>query len=115
MTINRYPGQAVGRNAAVEYNGVVYAVAVAPEPTDSMREQTQQTLAELDARLARAGSDKTRLLSATVYITDMAKKAEMDEVWNAWIGSENWPQRACVGTRLAGEAMVEIVVTAAKK
>ena len=112
--INRYPGSAIGRNAAVEHDGIVYAVAVAPEPTSSMREQTEQTLAELDARLARAGSDKTRLLSATVYITDMASKAEMDAEWNRWIGRSNWPQRACVEAGLAADTLVEITVIAAR-
>jgi enamine deaminase RidA (YjgF/YER057c/UK114 family) len=70
-------------------------------------------LAALDKNLEDAGSDKTRLLQATVYLNDMATKADMDAVWCDWIGdSENWPQRACVGADLAGDDLVEIVVTA---
>jgi len=54
------------------------------------------------------------LLQATVYLRDMSMKADMDAVWCAWIGGEeNWPQRACVGADLAGDDLVEIVVTAA--
>ena len=67
----------------------------------------------LDKNLKDAGSDKSRLLQATVYLKDMAAKAEMDAVWCEWIGSEeNWPQRACVGADLAGDDLIEIVVTA---
>ncbi|MDH3919559.1 MAG: Rid family hydrolase, partial [Rhodospirillales bacterium] len=64
--------------------------------------------------LLEAGSDKSRLLQATVYLRDMSMKADMDAVWCAWVGDEeNWPERACVGADLAGEDLVEIVVTAA--
>ena len=79
-----------------------------------MAGQTEQTLAALDKNLADAGTDKSRILTATVYITDMARKDEMDAVWCDWIGpAENWPQRACVCTGLAGNTMVEIVIVAA--
>ncbi len=61
-----------------------------------------------------AGSGKPGLLQATVYLRDMSRKAEMDEVWCDWVGGpENWPQRACVAADLAGDDLVEIVVTAA--
>ncbi|MCP3972206.1 MAG: hypothetical protein GY717_18155 [Rhodobacteraceae bacterium] len=53
-------------------------------------------------------------MQATVYLRDMSRKAEMDEVWCDWVGGpENWPQRACVAADLAGDDLVEIVVTAA--
>ena len=116
MEIRRFRGQAVGRNRAVEYNGLVWAVATAPDTREGVAGQTRQCLAALDRSLADAGSSKTRLLSAQIFLADMATKFEMDEVWNAWIGpdAEHWPQRACVGAALADGCLVEIILLAAK-
>lgn len=113
MDIQRFPGNAVGRSRAVAFDDLVFTVATAPGAT-SLQEQTRQVLARIEQNLVEAGSDKTRLLSATVYLTDIARKAEMDEVWNAWIGPEHWPQRACVAVRLAPHTLVEITVIAAR-
>ena len=113
MTIKRLPGTARGRCRATVHGGLVYAVATDPNEAEGITAQTRNTLAALEATLEEAGSGKTRILQATVYLRDMANKPEMDEVWCDWIGpEENWPQRACVGTDLAGEDLVEIVVTA---
>lgn len=113
MTIKRIAGEARGRCRAVAYNGLVHAVATDTSSAPTVADQTRRTLAALDDALAAAGSDKTRLLTATVYLRDISTKAEMDEVWCDWIGGqENWPQRACVGVDLAGDDLVEIVVTA---
>ena len=112
MEITRVRGAAKGRSRAVAHGGLVYAVATGAGA--GVAEQTRATLAAIDRNLADAGSDKTRILQATVYLRDMGAKEEMDAVWRDWIGGpENWPQRACVGTNLAGEDLVEIVVTAA--
>ena len=113
MTITRFRGSARGRNRCVEHAGIVYAVATA-EGTD-IQEQTRRTLAHLDESLSMAGSDKTRILSAQIFLADMDQKAPMDEVWNDWIGPDwqNWPQRACVGAPLAPGTLVEIILTAA--
>jgi len=113
MTIERWQGSAKGRNRAVRHGDTVYTVATAPGA--DIQSQTRAALAAIDANLADAGSDKTRLLSVQIFLADMAQKEAMDEVWNAWIGPdwENWPQRACVGAPLAGDTLVEIVVTAA--
>jgi enamine deaminase RidA (YjgF/YER057c/UK114 family) len=115
MTIERWQGSAKGRNRAVRHGGLVYTVATAPGA--DIRDQTGAALAAIDANLADAGSDKTRLLSVQIFLADMAQKAAMDEVWNDWIGPDwnTWPQRACVGAPLAGDTLVEIVVTAAVK
>ena len=115
MTIERWQGSAKGRNRAVRHGGIVYTVATGPGA--DIRAQTRAALAAIDANLADAGSDKTRRLSAQSFLADIAQKAAMDEVWNAWIGADwkNWPQRACVGAPLAGDTLVEIVVTAAAK
>ena len=114
MTINRYRGQAAGRNRCVEHAGIVYTVATAPG--DGIQEQTRQSLASLDESLEMAGSDKTHILQAQIFLADMSDKSAMDEVWNEWIGPdwENWPQRACVGAPLAPGTLVEIILTAAK-
>lgn len=95
------------------HGGLVYAVATDTTSAAGITEQTRRALAALDKNLEDAGSDKSRLLQATVYLRDMAAKPEMDAVWCDWIGGAgNWPQRACVGADLAGDDLVEIVVTA---
>ena len=115
MTIERWRGSATGRNRAVRHGSVVYTVATAPGA--DIRAQTRAALAAIDANLADAGSDKTRLLSVQIFLAEISQKAAMDEVWNDWIGAnwKNWPQRACVGASLAGDTLVEIVVTAAAR
>ena len=114
MTIKRIPGKYKGRCRAVVNGGLVYAVATDTTSARSIAEQTLLTLETLEENLREAGSDKSRLLQATVYLRDMSLKAEMDAVWCAWVGAEeNWPQRACVGADLAGDDLIEIVVTAA--
>ena len=114
MSIERFTGTAVGRGRAVSHAGLVYAVATAPDDSTDLADQTAQTLAEIDRHLTDAGTDRSRLLSATVYVTNIERKAEMDAQWTAWIGpQENWPQRACVQVGLAGNTLVEIVVVAA--
>ena len=115
MSILRYPGKAVGRSESVEHNGIVYTAVIAPELTSDFRDQTRQALKQLDENLAEAGTDRTRLLSATVYITDMSRKPILNEVWDAWIGPDHWPQRACVEAGLEGDTLVEIVAIAAKQ
>ena len=81
------------------------------------RAQTRASLQAIEQNLEEAGSDKTRMLSVQIFLADMSQKDAMDEVWNAWIGSdwETWPQRACVGAPLHGSTLVEIVITAAAK
>jgi len=116
MSIKHVPGSAKGRVRAVNHAGTVFAVATAGSSSTSVGEQTRLTLAALDKNLEDAGSDKTRIVQATVYLADMATKPEMDAVWCEWIGpAENWPQRACVGVDLAGDDLVEIVVQAVAK
>lgn len=114
MSITRYPGKAVGRSESVEHNCIVHTAVIAPDLSTDFRDQTRQALAQLDANLAEAGTDRTRLLSATVYITDMSRKPILNEVWDAWIGPDHWPQRACVEVGLEGDTLVEIVAIAAK-
>lgn len=114
MGIARFRGEAIGRNRGVRHGGIVYAVATAEEAGSDIRAQTAAVLEKIDGTLAEAGSDRKSLLRAQIFLADMSDKQAMDEVWNEWIGADwqNWPQRACVGAPLAGEAVVEIVVTA---
>ena len=81
----------------------------------SVAEQTKEILATIDRLLAEAGSDKTRLLSATIYLADMATFAEMNGVWDAWVPTGAAPARATVEAKLAAAPYtVEIACIAAK-
>jgi enamine deaminase RidA (YjgF/YER057c/UK114 family) len=112
--IKRVSGQHQGRCPAVIHNGLVYAVATDTSGASTIEQQTRQTLETIDSLLVDAGSGKAGLVQATVYLRDMGDKPAMDAVWCDWIGgAENWPQRACVGADLAGDDMIEVVVTAA--
>lgn len=111
--IERWPGDARGRSRATAWRDLVFTVATAPGFT--VAEQTRASLAQISANLAEAGTDRTRLLSATVFLTNIAHKAQMDAEWCEWIGDPaNWPQRACVEADLASDTLVEITVVAAR-
>lgn len=85
------------------------------KPGGSIGEQTQDILDTIDGYLAEAGTDKSKLLSANLWITDMAGFAEMNTVWDAWVDPDNTPARACVEAKLATpDYDVEIMVVAAK-
>jgi enamine deaminase RidA (YjgF/YER057c/UK114 family) len=80
----------------------------------SVREQTADILEQIDAVLKKAGTDKTRILTANIWLSDIATFAEMNEVWDAWVVAGRTPARATVEARLAApEYKVEIMVTAA--
>ncbi|MFT5174692.1 MAG: enamine deaminase RidA (YjgF/YER057c/UK114 family) [Gammaproteobacteria bacterium] len=100
----------------VEYNGVVYVAGLTADDTSvGMKEQTEQILAKIDNYLSMAGTNKSKLLTATIYITDMAQKAIMNEAWHAWVDANNPSTRACVAVELGNaQTLVEIVVNAAK-
>jgi len=111
--VKRFPVEGKGRCTAVVSDGRVYAVATDPMCADGIIEQTRNTLHELDRVLIEAGSGKAGLVQATVYLSDVKRKPEMDSVWCDWIGpEENWPQRACVGVELDEGYLIEIVVIA---
>jgi enamine deaminase RidA (YjgF/YER057c/UK114 family) len=101
--------------AVVHGNTVYLAGHVSKEPAGSVRGQTEEILRRIDARLAEAGSDKSRLLSASVWLADIGTFEEMNAVWEAWIDRENPPARATVEARLASpDYLVEISVIAAR-
>lgn len=97
------------------HNGTVYlAGQVADNTSLDIQGQTQQVLASIDALLARASSDKTRILMAQIFLADLADFAGMNIVWDAWVSAGHSPPRATVEARLAKPGWrLEIVVTAA--
>ena len=112
--IKRLTGATPTRSRAVAHNGILYAVATAKNKSAPLYEQTKDALGQIDATLAEAGSNKSRILRATVYITDMTRKPDMDRAWDEWVDRANPPQRACIGVTLADRDLVEILVTAAQ-
>jgi len=112
MTIKRLETGA-RMSQAVVHGGLVYTAGQVAKG-GSVAAQTTEILANIDRLLADAGSDKTKVLSATIWITDMADFAEMNAVWDAWVAPGHTPARACTEARLAlPEFKVEIMVTAA--
>ncbi len=99
---------------AVIYNNTVYLAGQVGEPGTSVTEQTKNILASIEKLLAEAGSDKSKLLSAQIWMADMADFAEMNAAWDAWIDGKDAPARATGEAKLATPAhKVEIIVTAA--
>jgi enamine deaminase RidA (YjgF/YER057c/UK114 family) len=114
MTIKRLnPGPRL--SPAVVHGETVYVAGqVSAEPAASAKGQTEQILKKIDALLAAAGSHKSKLLSATVYVASMAYYDEMNAAWDAWVDPGNAPARATVEARLAApKYLVEIAVVAA--
>jgi enamine deaminase RidA (YjgF/YER057c/UK114 family) len=99
----------------VVHGGIVYVCGITADPVRSgIKVQTQQILDRIDGYLKTGGTDKSRLLTAQIWITDMALFEDMNSVWNAWIDVKNPPVRACVRADLyRPELLVEIMVTAA--
>lgn len=95
--------------------GIVYlAGQIAEDASQDIGGQTRQVLAAIDALLAEAGTDKTRLLTVQIFLADMADFAAMNAVWDVWVPTGQTPARATVQAKLARpEWKVEIVVTAA--
>ena len=115
MSIKRI-GVGARMSQAVVHNGTVYTAGQVAQgaPGASMADQTADVLASIDKLLAEAGTDKTKLISAMIWITDMSDFAEMNGVWDAWVSPGNTPGRACVESKLAAPQFhVEIGVIAA--
>ena len=102
---------------AVVHGNTVYLAGIVADnrKSKSVKEQTQDILRQIEGFLGKAGTDKSKLLSANIWITDMAEFAEMNAVWDAWVAPGNTPARATVQARLASpDYKVEIMVVAAK-
>ena len=115
MSITRHePGPLL--SLAVEHGDTVYlAGIVAKDLKKDVKGQTEEILADIDRLLAKCGSSKSKVLSATIWVTDIRNRAPMNEVWTRWVDPKNMPVRACVEAKLADpNALVEIMVIAAK-
>ncbi|MCA0941882.1 RidA family protein [Yangia mangrovi] len=111
MTITRIePGARMSQ--AVVHNGIVYLAGQVGEGAD-ITAQCKDALASVDRLLAEAGSDKSRLLTTTIWLADMADFAAMNAVWDAWVDPANPPARATGEAKLATpDYFVEFIVTA---
>lgn len=100
---------------AVVHNGTVFLAGLTAGDTSlDIQGQTRDVLERIDHYLAEAGTDKSHLLQAQVWITDMRHFQAMNEVWNGWVDPANQPARACVEANLARPGLlVEVMVTAA--
>jgi len=117
MTIQRLertsaPGPVMSKTV-IHGNMVYLAGVTAQDLSGDVAAQTSEVLATIDARLAEAGTDRYRILTTQIWLSDMANFAAMNAVWNDWVDPDNPPSRACVsGGLYRPEALVEIVVTA---
>jgi len=114
--IERVRGAYLGRNKSSAYKDLVWSVATASEENLDLTGQTIQTLETIEENLAELESDKTKIVSAQVFISNINDKPIMDEVWNKWIGADptHWPQRACLGVELGGNWLIEVTVVAVR-
>ncbi len=111
--ITRY-GIGPRMSEAVAYNGIVWVAGQVGNPGDDLTAQTKTCLAEVDRILAAAGTDKTRILSAQIWLADMADFPAMNAVWDTWVPAGHTPARATGEAKLAAPAYkVEVIVTAA--
>lgn len=114
--IERKRGRYKGRNKSSAYKELVWTVATSPDTSLDIEGQTTSALNVIQHNLLELGSDKTRIVSAQIYMADIKAKAIMDRVWCLWIGedTEHWPQRACLGVDLEGDVLIEMTVMAVR-
>ena len=115
MSIKRL-GVGKRMSEAVIHGGKVYLSGFVADKTvgKSVKEQTVDILSQIDATLAKAGTDKSKLLKANIWLTDIGKFAQMNAAWDAWVSPGNTPARATVESKLAAPGLdVEIMVEAA--
>jgi enamine deaminase RidA (YjgF/YER057c/UK114 family) len=115
MSIVRHDSSSI-LSLAVEHGNTVYLAGVVAKNLDAdVKGQTKEILNEIDRLLAKCGSNKSKILAATIWVTDIRNRAPMNEVWTAWADPKNMPARACIEAKLADpRGLVEIMVTAAK-
>ena len=116
MTIQRFDTGPRMSQVVIHGDTVFLAGVVASNAGgESVTKQTQDVLSTIDGHLKKAGSDKSKLLTATIYLTDMNTFAEMNAVWDGWVSAGNTPARATVEAKLASpQYNVEIMVAVAK-
>ncbi len=102
------------RSRMVKYNGMCFLSGQFSDSDGDIARQTQETLAKIDDLLERAGTNRSRLLTAQIWLRDMADFADMNKIWDAWIDPQNPPTRCCGQVLMADPDMrIEIVVSAA--
>ncbi len=100
---------------AVVYGDTVYLAGQVNKDVADVTGQTAAVLKQIDSLLARTGSSKEKILSATVYLADMKTFADMNKAWDAWVPAGHCPARTSLEAKLAGpEYLVEVTVVAAK-
>ena len=115
MTIKRYELEPILANVVEAGGYVITAGCIADDTSLDVKGQTRQALADCDKYLRLCGTDKSKILSAIIWVSDIRLRDAMNEVWNEWTGGKNLPVRACVEARLADPKMlVEIQFVAAK-
>jgi enamine deaminase RidA (YjgF/YER057c/UK114 family) len=115
MSITRHDPSSI-LSLAAEHGDTVYLAGIVAKNLDNdVKGQTKEVLAEIDRLLAKCGSNKSKVLQAQIWVTDIRNRAPMNEVWTAWVDPKNLPVRACVEAKLADpKCLVEIMVIAAK-
>ena len=114
MSVTRHNAGPRMSGAVVHGNTVYLAGQVASDPSAGVKGQTEQILKKIDGLLAGAGSSKSKLLSATIWLANMEAYEEMNSAWDAWVDPANTPARATVEARLASpKYLVDIMVVAA--
>ncbi len=113
MTIKRFES-GPRMSQAVVHGGVVYLAGQVGEPGASIEDQTRHALSEIDRLLAQAGTDKSKLLSTTLWLADMADFAAVNAIWEKWIDPRNPPTRATGEVKLVTpDYKVEVIAVAA--
>src|SRR5215468_7662585 len=117
ITRHEYPRKGDGLpiiSRVVEHGDTVYVCGTLPDPVGDIATQTTQVLGRIDEALKLAGTHKSKLLTAQVWLADMRMFEAHNAAWNAWVDPQNPPVRACVRADLVRTCLVEIMVTAAK-
>jgi enamine deaminase RidA (YjgF/YER057c/UK114 family) len=115
MSITRHHSNQRMSQIVIHGDTIYLAGQVANDAGADITVQTQQVLQKVDALLTEAGSDKTKILSAQIWISNIGHFAQMNEVWDAWVPEGQAPARACIEARLASpDLLVEVGIIAAR-
>ena len=115
MSITRHNPKKI-LSSAVEANGFVFTAGITADNIDQdAKGQTKDILATIDGLLAKCGTSKSKIVSATIWVSDIRLRDQMNEVWIPWVDPNNLPARACIEAKLADpRILVEIAVVATK-
>lgn len=115
MSITRHHTNQRMSQIVIHGDTVYLAGQVANDSNANITVQTEQVLQKIDALLTEAGSDRSKILSAQIWLTSMGHFAQMNEVWDAWVPEGQAPGRACIEARLASpDLLVEVGIIAAR-